>query len=503
MSCFIRSMCCCLVALTAIASESTTWAMRWRTWCEPVAGIAFRHPYLWLPDNMHDWSLDRQRGESGTKTEVEIREITIDGKKIRLGGPVTAGKATDLPHDIIVFSEVAEGSPDAVGDKAAKMPLQWSDWDYYRADPTRPHGDPKVAAKEITARLGVAKDRCALAVRHGTRVSGLVFAGALDREYTKQIMDSFEILVTPEKGKKGGPSTWRERQFRLGKVLGPDGKPMDGSRKSKPVPWTQGWEIETEHYHVTGHTSPARLLQHGAYLEALYTTYAELYEPDKMPPLKFEVHIFDLKTDFDSAAGAYGIPTAMGGGITGGFFTPGLLSLWVYEESGKLGGYDFSVEHVTAHECSHQFLHLACNGSNNVPTWFNEGLAVYFESGEFKNGSFMTKPPRERVTRLQALYSQSGKMLMEPEWYLDHHGHIAADQYAEVYAMVHFWVFGQGKEGKTRFRTYWQALRAHEDGTEAFQRIFLDDMVKAAKGSKAAALKAWHDALLAYVKKLK
>jgi len=138
---------------------------------------------------------------------------------------------------------------------------------------------------------------------------------------------------------------------------------------TKPVAWSDGWDIETEHYHVTGHTSSARLLAHGAYLEALYRTYAELYEPDRMPPLKFEVHIFNRKSDFDAAAAAYGMNTAMGGGgITGDFFTPGLLSLWVYEESGSLGGEDFSVEYVTAHECSHQFLHLACNGSEHVPT---------------------------------------------------------------------------------------------------------------------------------------
>lgn len=511
MTCMLRLLPLALCAVMAMASESSTWAMRWRTWCDPEAGIAFRHPYMWLPPSMHEWALDRDRGGRGSGTRlVEIREITINGKKVQVTGPEGPAKDSDLAHDVIVFSEVAADPVDAIGDKIAKLPLQWSDWDYYRADPGRPHADPKFATKGVTARLGVAKDRCALAVRHGDRVSGVVFAGAIDRESTKAIMDSFEVLPAAEKGKKTMRMTWRERQFRLGKVIGPDGKPMDPPRKSKPVPWSQAWEIETEHYHVTGHTSPERLLGHGAYLEALYRTYSDLYQPDKMPPLKFEVHIFDLKNDFDAAAASYGIPTAMGGGITGGFFTPSLLSLWVYEESGKLGGYDFTVEHVTAHECSHQFLHLACNGSENVPTWFNEGIAVYFESGEFKNGTFLIKPPRERTERLQAQYAQTGRMLMDPESYLDHHGHISADQYGEVYAMVHFWVFGTCKGadckhkdcGRSRFRTYWQALRAGEDGATAFQRIFLDDMIKA-KGSKAAALQAWQDALVAYVKKLK
>lgn len=495
-----------LLACSAVAaagdSTSATWAMRWRTWADTTSGLSFRHPYLWLPDDMHAWNVDREFGRGGT-LPVEVKEVVVEGRKATMTRPTRPPQPSDLEHDLTIFSEVsADGAIDAIGDRMAKTPLQWADWDYYRAAASRPQADPKTAPKDIRARLGTAADRCALVLRHGDRVSGLVFAGPPDRESTREVMDTVEIMAQPDKGRKGGPTTWRERQFRAGKVLGPDGRAIDAGRgKVKAVPWTQGWEIETEHYHVTNHTSPARLLEHGAYLEALYRTYAELYEPDRMPPLKFEVHVFDLKKDFDAAAGSFGIPTAAGGGgIMGGFFVPRLLSLWVYEESGKLGGYDFTVEHVTAHECSHQFLHLACNGSEHVPTWFNEGLAVYFESGVFKNNQFTVQPPRERVTQLQGQYAQSGRMLSPPEWYLDHHGHIDAAQYAEVYAMVHFWVFGQGKEGKTRFRAYWQALRAGEDGTDAFQRIFLDDMIKA-KGSKTAALKAWQDALLAYVKK--
>jgi hypothetical protein len=490
-----------LLAAVTIASESSAWAMRWRTWCDPESGIAFRHPYMWLPQQMHEWALDRELGGGRSSSTVTVeRVVVIDGKKVMVPVTTAAVDPNALPNDLLIFSEMAANTTlEAVAEAKAKAvgKLTWEAWDYYRADPARPHADPKQAPAGITAKLGTAKDRCVLAIQHGDRISGLVFAGAIDREHTRQVMDSFEIML-PDKAKKGAVSTWRERQFRAGKVLTADGKAI-AATKSKPVPWSQGWEIETEHYHITAHTSPARLLEHGAYYEALYRTYAELYEPDKMPPLKFEVHIFDLYTDFQSAAASFGIPIGMGGGITGGFFAPRMLSLWVYEESGKLGGPDFTVEHVSAHECSHQFLFLACNGKRNVPTWFNEGVAVYFENGIFRGGKFVTQPPKERIELLKSQYASGKRMLMAPEWYLDHHGGIDASQYGEVYAMVHFWVFGQGKEGKNRFKAYWQAMRAGEDGTEAFQRIFLDDMIKA-KGSRAAAMAAWHEAMVNYVR---
>ena len=291
------------------------------------------------------------------------------------------------------------------------------------------------------------------------------------------------------------------------------GSPVAATLKTKPVAWTEGWDLETEHYHISAHTSPGRLLQHGAYYEALYRSYCEVYQPEKMPPVKFEVHVFDKNKDFLSASAAWGIPVSSGGsGIVGGFFVPSLLSLWVFEESGALGGDDFSVEHVSAHECSHQFLHVACNGSEHVPTWINEGLAVYFESGKFKGGQFVLLPPVERLGQLQAAYLRAGSMLQKPELYLDHKGRIGASQYGEVYAMVHFWVFNQCKSackhrdkdncGRYRFLQFWAAMRKGEEGKDAFERIFMADMVKTL-GSREKAVKEWEKQMVDYVKKNK
>ena len=89
---------------------------------------------------------------------------------------------------------------------------------------------------------------------------------------------------------------------------------------------------------------------------------------------------------------------------------------------------------------------------------------------------------------------------MQLDQYIDQGGHINASQYSEVYAMTHFWIFGQGKEGITRFRAYWKALKAGEDGAKAFERIFLEDMIKNF-GSRREAVKAWQKALLDYVER--
>ena len=158
-----------------------------------------------------------------------------------------------------------------------------------------------------------------------------------------------------------------------------------------------------------------------------------------MPPYKLKIHIFNTQEDFMTAAAAHGFPV---GQTVGGFFVPTLGSIFAYEESSKWGGDSFSVEHVLAHECSHQFLHVTCNGSDHVPTWINEGLAVYFESGIFKNGTFVIQPPRERIARLKDLYDRMHRPLVPLNAYLGNYGHISPDMYGEVYAMTSYWLFG-------------------------------------------------------------
>lgn len=498
-----------LLSLALFASEAGVYPMRERVFCDPVAGYSFRYPYSWL--QQHQYKVDLYR----TFTENE-------GAKLGEVKATKEKKPPPLPCDAHAFNLlVAESGEDltAIGDQQAKAELAWNDFDYYRADPVRPHADSAWALPGISAKLGTAQDRCVLVVRYGDRISGVVLKGSSADADNRRLLGSFEILALEVKPKPGAipPKTpprlmtRREAMARKGLVLNADGKPIPGDKavgKTVPVPWPQAWEIETEHYHILANTSPQRLAFHAAYFEALFKAYSGVYQPERMPPYKFEVHIFDRANEFQAAAAEHGSRLPAGGGIIGGFFSPTWLSLWVYEESGKLGGSDFTVEHVSAHECSHQFLHVACNGSSHVPTWINEGLAVYFEAGLFRNGEFVTRPPVERIQRLRQLYEQQKRPLQPMDQYLNHHGHIGPDNYGEVYAMVHYWFFGtcQGSTckhkdcGRALFREYWNALKDGEDGATAFDRVFMTKMI-AKFATREAAIAKWDEVMLEYVRK--
>ena len=495
---------------TAIAD----FPMPWRVYCDPAAGVSFRYPYELMP-KVQDTG-DLYGSHPVTVTMTDGQGHTQPGKML----------AMDDAPGVHAFSLGKEelktyGPNPDLNAIAAKIAgdLTWTSYDYYHADPARPFAAATWALPDITALIGDGGDgggRCGILVRHGDWVSGVILLGKLATGDNQRIIDGFEVMATGQhyhSGEKLPKSakflTWAESQCRAGKVTDSNGK-MVPARDTPAVDWKSANQFETQHYHITGDVSPRVLVNHGAYLEALFRAYTRFYQPDSMPPYKFEVHIFTSYEEFQSASAAWGNAIHVGpGDVIGGFFVPHLLSLWVYEDSGKVGGPMMSIEHVMAHECSHQFLHLALGGSDNVPTWLNEGLAVYFESGTFQGGEFRIRSPAERIELLREMYDRQGSTLWPLDKYLDHHGQISAAQYGEVFAMTSFWLFGTCTPdpencphrncGLSRFRLYWQALKKHEDGAKAFERIFMADMI-AARGGREEAIATWESLLLEYVK---
>jgi hypothetical protein len=485
-----------------LLADEAGWAMRSRVFCDNQSGISFRYPYGYkVPDQ---YKAELVRVDPELQSAGVISEVLIDGKKVKV---LITNEPQSSEPDVRAFSSLASqlpaGSPTelaAIGNRLTGRTLSWKAFDYYQKSNGRPQAAASWAPKELVAMIGDSGKSCGLIVKHGERYSGLVLSGGLSSGDNQAIIDSFEVMAG---GKGKLPfQTWREGQGHAGKVLASDGKPVTASGHG-PATWKDGWDLETAHYHISTQVSPARLVQYGVYLEALYRAYSGIYEPDSVPPYKMEIHIFNTQEDFMTAAAAHNFPV---GQTVGGFFAFIDQSIYAYEESSKWGGDSFSVEHVLAHECSHQFLHMACNGSEHVPTWINEGLAVYFESGIFKNGSFVIQPPRERIARLKEIYDRLHHSIIPLDGYLSNYSHISPDMYGEVYAMTCFWLFGTCDEnckhkdcGLARFRLYWQALKRHENGTKAFESIFMADMEKA-KGSHQAAVSAWESAYLYYVK---
>ena len=468
-----------------------SWPMRHRICADYQAGIACLVPYGLLPRDQAVPSYSRMR----PKTTWVDDGRSIDGRKAVK--ELTLMEWETEPA-VRLLSEAAPAGPAdmaAIGDRLAGAALTWKPYDYYANPDKRPFAAKEFAPDGIVAQLGEAKGRRALVLHHQDRCSVVVLSGELAAK--AELLDQVQVM---SRDRKGVASTWAEVQGAKGVCLGADRLPLTAKAKAArpPIAWKEGYSIETRHYQVTGNIPPGQLAKRARDLEALYAAYSTFFETEDDAPLKFEVHICDTWKAFQELSTACDRPLQVeNGSVLGGFFVPMCQSLWIYEESGQLGGPSMAIEHVMSHECSHQFLHMACNGSDNVPTWINEGVAVYFENGVLAAGKYQHRFPVDRIKRLASIYRERRTTLQPMGIYLDHHGSIGADLYGEVFAMVHFWAFGQ-PGGRQRFHAFWKALRTGEDGLEAFNRIFMADMVKVA-GSRQVALENWRKALTAYV----
>lgn len=451
--------------------------MRWRIYSDQEAGIAFRFPYFYSTPDQYKAQIVRRNGwfmhGGDIDADIEMKSSTVN--MLNVGSE---------------FADQARALVDLDG-------MEFVAWDYYQNPESRPHVNEKWAPEGVEALLGKSDGHVALVLRHDDRVNALVCTGTLNYKENSAVLDTMEVMQRPKndrKRKRGPLMTYREFLFaEEHMVLNARGQPVK-LKGNEPAHWSDAWEVETAHYHITCQVSPGKAFYYAALCEALYRQFYDLYEPETVIPYKMEIHIFNTFKDFSSGAGSIGIPVSFG---TGGFFYPTLLCIFAYEESTQVSS-DFTPDKVIAHELSHQFLHLTCNGSDHVPTWINEGLAVYFETFEFKRGKYINKAPRGRIAQLVGVYRRQKDVLWSMDNYIKHYGHIPGLNYAEVYAMTHFWVFGAGKPGKKRFVAYWKALKNGEDGTEAFERIFLEDIIKA-KGSRGAAIQAWETLLQQYV----
>lgn len=452
--------------------------MRWRVYTNQDVGMAFRFPYYYRILDQYGAKLMRHYGRSGFHPDLEMKTALIADISAAAGG-----------------ADIQKLAYHLMGDRAVLKGITFKEYDYYSSVSERPHAGSKWAPEDIIAIRGENEKASAMFVVHNGRISGLIADGALAYHSNEEIFNTFEVMNRPKnkrRRQKGPWMTWRQTVGMKKKVFASNGKPMKLSNVG-PAPWDQAWELETQHYHLTSHVSPARLFYYGMLCEALWREFYEVYQPDTLIPYKMEIQIYNEFSDFSKAGASVHSPIGFG---VGGFFHPTLLCIFAYEKSTEVAP-DFTPSKVLAHELSHQFLHVSCNGSSHVPTWINEGLAVYFETFSFQNGKYINKAPRSRLRQLDAVYSRTKSVVWGMGNYLEHYGRIPAMSYGEVYAMTHFWLFGDPK-GKARFQKYWKALKAGENGTEAFERIFMEDLIKI-YGSRKAALDEWSKRMLVYV----
>lgn len=493
----IFSLGLCLVTSLLGASERDG-LLRWRVMADQESRISFRFPFSYhIPDMYHPGvTRERPRRQASISGE-EAAGMTPEQIRDELRRRLREFDVSQVDFDIELFFQPRDAVHEEHGTAAleviaetlcAQTDMDWQVFDYYANPESRPQAHARWAPPNIEGSLGRSPTHSALALRYEQGVAVVLLTGAVDAHHNQAILDSIEVMVEQRRE----IVTYRHGVALRGQILDADGQAIRPPNANDGIDMRDAWAIETGNYHIISNVSPRHLQTYASMMEVLYETFHQTFSPERMPPFKMEVAVWRSQGEMMRAASTLGVGPMPPGVL--GYFSPSQLNIMCYEYEMGSGRNTFS---TLAHEASHQFLHVTCNGSAHVPTWINEGLAVYFESAQYRAGRLHIQPPHARLRILRQFYGRNNRMLRSPGNYLNHYGYIPGEQYGEVYLKTHFWLFGV-RGGRERFHAYWQALRNGEDGTEAFEEHFMQDIINNF-GSRQAALREVERMIVSYI----
>jgi len=168
-------------------------------------------------------------------------------------------------------------------------------------------------------------------------------------------------------------------------------------REFPPTPWPRAYIYESRYYRVRTNTSRDVARYIGILMDSHVEAFKKVFR-FRMTIPKTNIYAYRTRKEFEYYGGK--LVGAIVGPNTGGFWTQkrGGTIVLPYLREGNL-----DPGKVLLHEASHQFLHRALN-SDRIPTWLDEGLAVFFEESRYNP---ITKKlelayvPRERLRWLQ------------------------------------------------------------------------------------------------------
>ncbi len=232
-------------------------------------------------------------------------------------------------------------------------------------------------------------------------------------------------------------------------------------------------ELESRYYIIETNLSPERAAFVGKVMDATGKAYHGMFRGFRgSVRQKMRVRVFATKEGYLAAFARFcGEPIENSRGI----YCTADRAVYAYDGDG--------LERILKHECLHQFVDHVIGGP--LPTWTNEGLAVYFEEGTIDEGSGqlgLGRVPAWRLKVLRAAQKQGtwipvGRLLTisGQEWSDTLRQGSALVQYSEVWLLCHFLIHGEGGAYTKLFERYLGLVDEAVGGEPAFKRVFGSD----------------------------
>lgn len=231
--------------------------------------------------------------------------------------------------------------------------------------------------------------------------------------------------------------------------------------------WKNAWALKTEHFVIKSNVSPQLIEDLGKAMEQCFAELTKVFSA-KGNLKSIPIDVFATQEQFIKVSGESGLPASSN---TLGYFW------WRGDETGIRCFYTGTPEQTMStlfHECSHLVLHSVC-GDGPVPTWANEGLAVFFESAERDDkGMKLQTIPFNRLWHLK-------QMMKEGDLSLNHLCTVqGVDQYSVEYypqgwSLIYYLLYAENGKHRTAFNGFFQMLTKGKfdgDGVSMFKKGF-------------------------------
>ena len=129
---------------------------------------------------------------------------------------------------------------------------------------------------------------------------------------------------------------------------------------------------------------------------------------------------------------------------------------------------------VLLHEGTHQLVHLVT--TTWPPIWANEGIAVYFESSEWKGNALRTGVvPKDRLRHLKQALRRDEYRSLKNLIDMSYGEEFELLEYGEAWSLVYFFAKADGGRYAKRFRDYFKMLKDGVSAENAFHEAFEKD----------------------------
>ena len=213
--------------------------------------------------------------------------------------------------------------------------------------------------------------------------------------------------------------------------------------------WKNAWVYKTEpgHFVIKSNVSPELVKDIGLAMEQCYNELAKVFGA-KTAVKAINVEVFATQEQFVRESAAAGIP--MGRNVLGYFYwgpSTGIRAFYA--------GTPEQTMSTLFHECTHLVIRNVCE---DVPTWANEGLAVFFESALRDEKSMTLETiPFNRLWHLKSMLKR-GELSLNRLCQLRGMAEYTGEYYPQGWGLIHFLLYAEKGKHRKLFENFYGGL---------------------------------------------